>query len=269
MAAPLRQLVHTRILYRLSRKFTLQAKLVENTNGGVGQRLPPVSLDVCNHGQAARARVALTRQYSRRAQPHAAGTNIAEHDSREEIRSEDDGAKRTRRKSRKKKDSPSTAAGTNVTEHDSREEIRSEDDGKKRTRRKTRKKKDSPSTSAPRTESGITLNFPFEGERKEVDATTNTNTGTLTGQESSSFTTHIVNQSGGRVYSIHREGEVYHLPSVTTILGSTLPEERRFMLLNWKQSLVKKRGEGGYREVVDKTRVLGIQFHEVGCGEEV
>ena len=230
MAAPLRRLVHTRVLYRLSRNFTLQARLVENTNGGVGQRLPPVSLDVCNHGQAARARV-VTRQYSRRAQPQAASTN--------------------------------------VTEHDSREEIRSEDDGKKRTRRKTRKKKDSPSTSAPRTESGITLNFPFEGERKEVDATTNTNTGTLTGQESSSFTAHIVNQSGGRVYSIHREGEVYHLPSVTTILGSTLPKERRFMLLNWKQSLVKKRGEGGYREVVDKTRVLGIRFHEVGCGEEV
>lgn len=228
MAAPLSRLVHIRILCTLSRNFTLQANLASNTDGDAGQRLYPVFLNVSSHGQAART-LHVTRQYGRRAQPQAVGTN--------------------------------------VTDHENREETPSEGNGKKRTRGKTRKKKDSYSTSAPRTESGITLNFPFEGEGKRMEAATNTDT--ASDQEASPFTAHVINQQGGRVYSIHSGGEVYNLPSVTTILGSTLPDESRFMLYNWKRSIVKERGEEGYREVVDKTRVLGTQFHKVGCHKEV
>ena len=132
---------------------------------------------------------------------------------------------------------------------------------KKKGNRKTRRKKELPTTPAPETGPDLVLNFPFEGKRKKVSTKAS---GTSSTPPGSPFTACIVsNESGERVYNIQRDGLVFQFPSVTTILGGTMPKKRAFMLDSWRKGLVKERGEGGYQELVEKTRGLGSRFHKV------
>lgn len=111
--------------------------------------------------------------------------------------------------------------------------------------------------------------FPFEGTLTYPETSCTPNTSTLLHNSeniANTFTVHIGNATDGsdaRTYFIHKDGERFHLPSVTTILSRTVPKQRGFMLSNWRKGLVKEFGEAGYLQVKDQIKALGSRFHAV------
>ena len=52
-------------------------------------------------------------------------------------------------------------------------------------------------------------------------------------------------------------------PSVTTILGRTLPSKNYYSLKNWKKNVVNEVGEEGYKIVRLKATSSGSNLHRV------
>ena len=157
-----------------------------------------------------------------------------------------------------------------TTENDATAASRKSEKGKKkRTRKATKSDKDKANLPSNyiKEVADISLNFPFEGTLHKQEASGAFKTSKhLQNLVENVFTVHIGTASSGsdtRMYNIHKNGEVFHLPSVTTVLGQTLPRQRSFMLSRWKKGVVREVGENGYLQVRDQFRNLGSRFHEV------
>lgn len=69
---------------------------------------------------------------------------------------------------------------------------------------------------------------------------------------------------GDRFYTIiSKDGSEYIFPSVTTILGRTLPSKNYYSLKNWKKNVVNEVGEEGYKIVRLKATSSGSNLHRV------
>lgn len=68
----------------------------------------------------------------------------------------------------------------------------------------------------------------------------------------------------GRYYLFQSlDQEQYRLPSVTTVLQSTLPRSSWFGLRNWRKNMIEEHGEQGYRRIRSETIRSGTLFHQV------
>ena len=139
-------------------------------------------------------------------------------------------------------------------------------------RKTSRPKSDNLSINSPKDSKvvGIELDFPFEGTLNKPQASREQLTSNrLQHSNGDTLTTHIgmVTAAGSdaRTYDIHRNGRVFQLPSVTTVLSHTLPKQRGFMLSHWRKGLVREFGEEGYQQVRNKIIHLGSKFHAVSC----
>ena len=75
---------------------------------------------------------------------------------------------------------------------------------------------------------------------------------------------------GDRFYNIVSEdGSEYSFPSVTTILGRTLPSKNYYSLKNWKRNVIKEVGEEGYKMVRLKATSGGSSLHRVSSAHIV
>ena len=67
-----------------------------------------------------------------------------------------------------------------------------------------------------------------------------------------------------RLYRFSEEdSEDQVLPSVTSVLSSTMPRSRWFSLHNWRRSMIKQHGAAEFKKISLQTMRNGSQFHKV------
>lgn len=106
--------------------------------------------------------------------------------------------------------------------------------------------------------------FPFEGDGVSTSADIiQVGMATSDKQQEGLFEVKQIERPEGRFYLISSEKGVRELPSVTTVLKSTVPKVNHFRLHNWTKSMIKQHGKSGYKKIQQETMRKGRSFHQV------
>lgn len=106
--------------------------------------------------------------------------------------------------------------------------------------------------------------FPFEGDGVSTSADIiQVGMATSGKQQEGLFEVKQIERPEGRFYLISSEKGVCELPSVTTVLKSTVPRVNHFRLHSWTKSMIKQHGKSGYKKIQQETMRKGRSFHQV------
>ena len=106
--------------------------------------------------------------------------------------------------------------------------------------------------------------FPFEGDSVSTSEDV-VQVGTMESKDKKEelFEVKQIERPEGRFYLISSDKGVCELPSVTTILKSTVPKANSFRLYNWTKSMIKQHGQSGYKKIRQEIVRKGRSFHQV------
>ncbi len=121
--------------------------------------------------------------------------------------------------------------------------------------------------------------FPFEGDTPKgvpsttgdlasagVDADSRVGEEGRAKAENDSFTVGRSDTREGRFYHIVTRGQKsgeFSLPSVTTVLESTMPPTNYYSLMNWRRGQIKELGEEVFKRMNAERLRIGTRFHKV------
>ena len=106
------------------------------------------------------------------------------------------------------------------------------------------------------------LIFPFTGTNNEIEKTKTSKT-----KQQDPPDAFVTKEDSleGRYYLFEScDQEQYRLPSVTTVLQSTMPSSSWFGLHQWRKGMIEEHGEKEYKRIRNETIRSGTLFHQVG-----
>ena len=113
------------------------------------------------------------------------------------------------------------------------------------------------------------LIFPFTSTNNKIEKATPTKSKTktsITKQQDppDEFVTREDSLEGRYYLFESSDHEQYRLPSVTTVLQSTMPNSSSFGLQQWRKGMIQEHGEKGYEKIRSDIIRSGTLFHQVG-----